>query len=95
MRAAHRKAISEHEPRLYDGQITLLRATEVTRAHLREEALLGSAAMGWDRLTSGGVTLIRLRGRHNDMFYGDGAEHFARELLASMPPNGADSTDGS
>ena len=87
MREAHNQAMQAHVPGCFAGHVTLVRSNELSRAHLRDEVALGSPAMGWDQLASGGVTTVFLSGNHNNVFYGDSAKRFAQEISASMPTN--------
>jgi len=62
VRTAIENALSTYRPRVYDGPITLFRATESVQAHL--ESIYGSQR-GWSALTTQDVSIYDIEGRHN------------------------------
>lgn len=84
IREAHQAALQSHQPGIFSGHVFLFRASSVNRARLRDEATLGSSTMGWDRLSTGGVTCRVLPGNHSSIFYGSGASRFAMEINTSI-----------
>lgn len=62
VRTATETALRSYEPSLYEGPITLFRATQSIDAYL--EDIYGSQG-GWDRLTTAGVAVYDIEGGHN------------------------------
>ena len=77
--------IEQHRPGIYPGQITFIRSSDVTRKHLKDEAMLGSPNMGWEKYASGGISRVVHNGTHSSIFNGEGAEQFAEIINRSFP----------
>ena len=79
-RQAHHHAIERYRPTPIAAPITLFRATHMGRHLLDLERYFNAPDYGWSRLTSGDVTVERLPGNHDQIFYGRNAKPFGERL---------------
>jgi len=81
---AHHNALAHYIPGHYDGDITVVRGTELNRKTLRLDAYFPKRDFGWSKLTAGVVTVETLVGGHHELFYNANAKNFAQILERSV-----------
>jgi thioesterase domain-containing protein len=76
--ATHLRALSNYHPPRYGGRVTLFRvqAQSFWRAYDPE--------MGWGRLTTGGVRIIKIPGAHYNILERPYVVEFAKQLGAAL-----------
>lgn len=77
---AHRLASRNYRPVVYNGKITLFRASKMTRWARQLQHYFGGPAMGWDELATGGVEVHMMPDVHREMMHAENAPGFSNEL---------------